>query len=98
MARDWKQEVANNWEKAEWSAAIDEFSHYTMAMIFRFSPAGATPIFLDVFTPNDFQIFRSDFLYWKFKKRFDEFGGWTYEMSKRVGHHERSLRGLEIAP
>ena len=52
---------------------IDEMSHEEMCRRWRFSGAG------------DF-IFRSDLpFYARFKKRFDALGGFTPEISKKIG-------------
>lgn len=52
---------------------IDNMSHEDMCSAWRFSPSGDP-------------IFRSDLpFYDRFKKRFDKLGGFTPEISKKIG-------------
>lgn len=60
-------------ELERWIKAINNYSHSEMASLWRFAPTGH-PIF-DRRLP----------LYEIFKKRFDEFGGFTPEISKDIG-------------
>lgn len=53
---------------------IDAMSHYEMAALWRFAPAGHP--YFDRSLP----------LYEYFKARFDSLGGWTAKISKAVGH------------
>ena len=52
---------------------IDKMTHYDMAHHWRFAPVG-DPYFSVVALSDHFKL------------RFDEFGGWTPEISKAVGH------------
>lgn len=52
---------------------IDNMSHEEMARKWRFAPAG------DPFFRNDLPLFGY------FNKRFDKLGGWTPEISKKIG-------------
>lgn len=51
---------------------IDNLSHEEMARLWRFAPAGH-------------KFFKEGEVHEYFKKRFAEFGGMTYEISKRIG-------------
>ena len=53
--------------------AVNTMDHETMARLWRFSPA-ENPIFSKAYP-----------IYDHFIKRFNEFGGWTPELSKRIG-------------
>jgi hypothetical protein len=55
------------------NAEIDSMEHEDMCRMWRFSPVGNP-------------IFRTDLpFYDRFKKRFDEFGGFNPTISKRIG-------------
>ena len=60
--------------KAVYRKKIDEMSHEEMARLWRFAPVGH-PIFD---TRNGLAEY--------FERRFNELGGWTSEVSKKIGH------------
>ena len=60
-------------EIEEQKKVIDNMSHEEMARKWRFAPSG------DPFFRNDLPLF--DY----FHKRFDKLGGWTPEISKKIG-------------
>jgi hypothetical protein len=60
-------------EIEEWKKRIDEMSHLEMARIWRFAPLGH-PAF-----DSNLPLFEI------FKKRFEELGGMTPEISKAIG-------------
>lgn len=57
-----------------WEGRLEEMGHFEMAHLYRFAPAGH-PIFDS----------RYGDLFETFCARFREFGGWTPEISKKVG-------------
>ncbi len=61
-------------EIQEWKDKIDAMSHEEMARLWRFSPAGATPIF-DNTQP----------IWSYFKEKWDKLGGWNPTLSKKIG-------------
>lgn len=60
-------------EIQDWISAINGMSHFDLAQLYRFSPTGH-PVFDNSLPINAV-----------FHKRFDEFGGWTPEISKALG-------------
>ena len=56
----------------EWEKFIDEMTHEQMARFYRFSA-------------SDHPIAQSAILWSRYKKRFDDHGGMTVVMSKRIG-------------
>lgn len=63
-------------ELKEWEDKIDAMTHEEMARLWRFAP-------------GDHPCFKEPLLYRRYKKRYDEFGGMTTALSKKIGWENR---------